>query len=492
MGDFPTERIFLLNEAPINPEGRFVLYWMIAYRRARWNFGLERAACCAQELGKPLLVLEALSCDYPWASDRLHSFILDGMWDNQSQFRRTPALYFPFVERFKNEGKGLVRELASRSCIVITDEYPSFFLSRTTRSVAKDLPIRMEAIDSNGLLPMGITDKVFLTAHSFRRFLQRQLPYFLNQFPKKNPLSSISIPMLDGLPPEISTKWAMAPRALLNASSESLGSLPINHTVKPVETRGGPRAARNKLMDFLQTKLDRYHVDRNHPDEDATSGLSPYLHFGHISVHEIFSELKETEQWSQERLSSKPSGQREGWWGMSDGGEAFLDQLVTWRELGFNMCAKRDDYDQFDSLPDWVLKELTAHEKDERQYVYSLEEFESARTHDSIWNAAQRQLLFEGSIHNYLRMLWGKKILEWTSSPQKALEVMIELNNKYALDGRDPNSYTGIFWVLGRYDRPFGPPRPVLGKIRYMSSRSTLRKLRIADYMRRFSPELND
>ena len=150
------------------------------------------------------------------------------------------------------------------------------------------------------------------------------------------------------------------------------------------------------------------------------------------------------------------------------------------------MCSKRDDYDRFGSLPDWALKELRIHERDDRQHTYSLEEFESARTHDPLWNAAQRQLLLEGSIHNYLRMLWGKKILEWTPSPRKALEIMIELNNKYALDGRDPNSYTGISWVLGRYDRPFGPPRPVFGKIRYMSSSSTIRKIRLAEYTQRF------
>jgi deoxyribodipyrimidine photo-lyase len=488
MGHFPTERLVPLNEAPVNPEGDFVLYWMIAFRRARWNFSLERAAGCAQELRKPLLILETLSCDYPWASERLHSFILDGMRDNQAQFRGSPALYFPFVERFKNEGEGLLRELASRSCIIITDEYPASFLPRMTRSVARDLPVRMEAVDSNGLMPMGITDRVFLTAYSFRRFLQRQLPFLINQFPKKDPLSNVSIPKFEKLPPEISMRWEMASPSIITASPGVLGSLPINHTVKPVETGGGSRAAKTRLMDFLQTKLHRYHSDRNHPDEDACSGLSPYLHFGHISVHEIFSELTKAEQWSPERLIAKSSGQREGWWGMSNGGEAFLGQLITWRELGFNMCSKRDDYDRFGSLPEWVLKELGAHEKDERPYVYSLEEFESAKTHDSLWNAAQRQLLLEGGIHNYLRMLWGKKILEWTSSPRKALEIMIELNNKYALDGRDPNSYTGIFWVLGRYDRPFGPARQVFGKIRYMSSRNTLKKLKMTDYMRRYNP----
>ena len=199
MVQFPVERIVRYNNASINTDGEFVLYWMTAFRRAHWNFSLERAAGWAQEMRKPLLVLEALRCDYPWASDRLHSFILDGMRDNQSDFKDTAALYFPFVERFKSEGKGLIRELASRSCIIITDEYPSFFIPRMTRAAAKDLAIRMEAVDSNGLLPMAITNRVFLTAYSFRRFLQQQLPRFLDQFPRKSPLN-LSIPTLRNFP----------------------------------------------------------------------------------------------------------------------------------------------------------------------------------------------------------------------------------------------------------------------------------------------------
>jgi deoxyribodipyrimidine photo-lyase len=485
MDPFPQDRSILLNDAPVNPAGRFVVYWMCAFRRTRFNFSLQRAAGWARELGKPLLVLEALRCDYPWASERLHRFILDGMRDNLSDFENSPALYFPFVERFKNEGRGLLRELASMACLVVTDEYPAFFIPRMTRAAAKGLPVRMEAVDSNGLLPMGITDRVFLTAYSFRRFLQQELPRRLDRFPKENPLAGLSIPRLERLPEEISRRWPAAPPEAVHASHGYLSGLPIDHAVKPVEIRGGSRAARTRLLDFLGTGLPAYHAERNHPDANAGSGMSPYLHFGHISAHEIFSELRKVERWSPERLTAKASGQREGWWGMSPGGEAFLDQLVTWRELGFNMCSQREDYDRFESLPEWALTELVGHEQDNRRFRYSLEEFESSRTHDPLWNAAQRQLLLEGTIHNYLRMLWGKKILEWTPSPRNALEIMIELNNRYALDGRDPNSYTGIFWVFGRYDRPFGPQRPVFGKIRFMSSRATMKKLRLAEYMRR-------
>jgi deoxyribodipyrimidine photo-lyase len=169
--------------------------------------------------------------------------------------------------------------------------------------------------------------------------------------------------------------------------------------------------------------------------------------------------------------------------------ESFLDELITWREIGFNMCWQREDYDQFASLPEWSKQTLAEHGDDPRQYVYGLEEYEAAATHDELWNAAQRQLVRDGRIHNYLRMLWGKKILEWSASPQEALGTMIELNNKYALDGRDPNSYSGIFWVLGRYDRAWGPERPIFGKVRYMSSENTARKLSVRGYIEQYGPE---
>jgi deoxyribodipyrimidine photo-lyase len=173
--------------------------------------------------------------------------------------------------------------------------------------------------------------------------------------------------------------------------------------------------------------------------------------------------------------------------GFGEGADAFLDQLVTWREIGFNMCAHRRDHAEYASLPDWCRRTLDAHASDRRD-LYSVKQLEAARTHDELWNASQRQLLREGRIHNYLRMLWGKKILEWSPSPKDALARMIRLNDKYALDGRDPNSYSGILWVLGRYDRPWGPERPIFGLVRYMSTASAARKLHLREYLARYGP----
>jgi deoxyribodipyrimidine photo-lyase len=176
-----------------------------------------------------------------------------------------------------------------------------------------------------------------------------------------------------------------------------------------------------------------------------------------------------------------------GFWNMGQSAEAFMDQLMTWREIGLNMCWRESNYDRYESLPDWAQKTLEEHAADRRPYLYTPEEFEAAQTHDALWNAAQRQLVGEGRIHNYLRMLWGKKILHWSQSPREALNIMIHLNNKYALDGRDPNSYSGIFWVLGRYDRAWGPEREVFGKIRYMTSESTRSKFSVKGYLQRYA-----
>jgi deoxyribodipyrimidine photo-lyase len=253
--------------------------------------------------------------------------------------------------------------------------------------------------------------------------------------------------------------------------------------------QGGTTAAEATLKRFLGRRLARYSERRNHPDYEVTSELSPYLHFGHIASHEVFHGLAAREKWAPHRSSESATGSRSGWWGMSESAEAFLDQLVTWRELGFNMSWQDDDCERYGSLPAWAQTTLAEHAGDPRPHVYSLEQFESATTHDPLWNAAQTQLLREGRLQNYLRMLWGKKILEWSADPRDALEIMIELNNKYALDGRDPNSTSGIFWILGRYDRAWGPERPIFGKVRYMSSANTARKLRLRGYMERYASE---
>lgn len=485
----PAIRVRDGNTATVRGDGRYVLYWMIAFRRTGWNFALQRAVAWAKELRKPLVVFEPLRCGYPWASDRFHHFVLQGMADNAARLaplRERGVWYYPYVEPAKDADKGLLAALAAEACLVVADDYPAFFLPRMIAAAAKRLPVRLELVDANGLLPLRATDRVFTTAFSFRAFLQRDLRPHLDEFPEANPLARVKLPPLGRLPAEITKRWPPASARLLAGDAAALAKLPIDHTVAPVETRGGQAAARRRLLQFLGRQLDRYAEAANEPDDDARSGLSPYLHFGHISPHEAFAELMKREGWSPDRLGKSSGGKREGWWQVSPAAEAWLDEFVTWRELGYNMAAHGDNYEQYESLPDWAQATLAAHAHDRRKHVYALDEFAGARTYDPLWNAAQTQLLREGRIHNYLRMLWGKKIVEWTATPREALAVMIELNNRYALDGRDPNSYSGIFWCLGRYDRPWGPERPIFGTVRYMSSENTQRKLRVTDYLKAY------
>lgn len=481
----PAIRVRSCNTARIEKQGEYVLYWMIAYRRPGWNFALQRAVEHATFLKKPLVVLEALRAGYPWASDRLHRFVMDGMLDNLRHFEGYPVRYYPYVEPHSGAGSGLLGALAASACVVVTDDFPCFFLPRMVQAAARRMPVQLEAVDSNGLLPMRAAPSVFKTAYSFRRYLQNNLHAHLQTFPIEDPLQE-SLPRKVDLPEAITQRWPQVDEKALSPETALQSSLPIDHRVPCVQERGGFVQAVQKARAFLDAKLGLYEEVHNHPDENASSNLSPWLHFGHVSTHFIFAELAADAGWSVADLPVTGNGSKQGWWKLPSSTEGFLDELVTWRELGFNMCAHQQDYDQYGSLPEWARATLGQHVADKRRHLYTLEQFEPAQTHDEVWNAAQRQLLTEGRIHNYMRMLWGKKILEWTTSPQQALSIMIELNNKYALDGRDPNSYSGIFWVLGRYDRPWGPERPILGKIRYMSSESTKRKLRVSDYLHHY------
>ena len=489
----PAIRIRACNREAVNPGGKFVLYWMIANRRLRYNFALDRALEHCQILKKPLVILEALRVGYPWASDRLHRFVMDGMAENARFCGDRGVRYHAYVEPLRGAGKGLLRTLAQDACVVVTDEFPCFFLPKMVASAAKQVKVLLEEVDSNGLLPLRATESVAQRAFDFRRILQGELPKHLEDFPHADALAKAK-PAKVGpeLSKDIHGKWRMATVELLGGGESGLGELPIDHTVLPDGLRGGQEAARSCLKEFLDKRLPRYAEERNEPENDVASGMSPYLHFGHISMHEILAELAKREKWKPEKLAVRATGSREGWWNMSKNAEAFLDEAVTWREVGYNFASHRKDYDRYESLPEWAKKTLKEHERDEREFVYDLKEFEEAQTHDPLWNAAQRQLVREGKIHNYLRMLWGKKILEWSRSPEKAAGIMIELNNKYGLDGRNPNSYSGIYWVLGRYDRPWGPERPIFGLIRYMSSGNTARKVSVKNYMKKYGPETTD
>jgi deoxyribodipyrimidine photo-lyase len=480
-------RVTAANRAAIVPRGDYVLYWMIAARRTTWSFGLDHAIARATLLGRPLVVFEPLRAGYRWASDRLHAFVLHGMADNARAFAAAGVTYLPYVEPAAGDAAGLLAALARRACLVITDEQPGFFLPRMVAAAGAALRVRLEQVDGNGLLPLRGADQAFSTAAAFRRHLQKTIHPYLLDPPAARPLDRLPrIAMGADLPGAVLRRWPPAGGRLLAAEPAALAGLAIDHGVAPVADRGGAAAAGDVLDDFVAQKLARYGEGHNHPDDDAASGLSPYLHFGHVSAHEVVARVWRAARWNPSRLAERPTGSRTGWWGLPPASEAFLDEVITWRELGYGFCFHRADYDRYASLPPWARRSLDEHARDRRPEHYTRRALEAAETADPVWNAAQRQLLAEGRIHNYLRMLWGKKILEWSRSPRVALATMIELNNKYAVDGRDPNSYSGIFWTLGRFDRPWAPIRPIFGCIRYMSSAATLRKLHLRRYLARW------
>ena len=485
MKNINSYRVFKRNNHEPNPEGKYVLCWMQAHHRFEYNYTLEYAVAWANKLNLPLLVHEGIVCNYQWASDRMHRFLLESTREDYELSKGLGITYYPYLESIPGEEDKLVTELAKEAALIITDGYPAFIMRKRNDKWPGMVSIPYITIDSNGIIPLSLTEKAPYSAYHFRKIMQR---YFVECFtnpPAKNPLTELKNTEPVRIPESITQKWPQSGDQLSDIDT-FISKLDIDHSVKPVEIKGTRAAALEQMNRFLNDHLPKYGKERNDPDNDRTSRLSSWLHFGKISEYEIVKEVlaRQPEGWDLSQVKDN-NGARSGFFKGHDDIEKFLDELITWREVGYHFCNHTPNYDRFESLPDWALETLEQHTDDPREYVYSPDEFEQAQTHDEIWNAAQRQLVEEGYIHNYLRMLWGKKILEWTHTPQEALEIMIELNNKYAMDGRDPNSYSGIFWILGRFDRPWFE-RPIFGKIRYMSSDSTRKKVKLKNYLKKY------
>ena len=355
----PPSRLHPLNGRNTEHNGDYVLYWMVAQRRTRWNFGLQHAVHLAQTLDKPLYILEPLRVGYPWASDRHHRFILDGMADNAARLAGTGVGYHPYVEPHEGAGKGLLAALADRAAAVVTDHWPSFFLPRMVAAAAR-CPVHMVAVDSNGILPLSAAGRTFTTAASFRSHVQKVVAPHLEDFPLADPLSGLRLRPAEPLPAKVLARWPAAPRGLLDGSDPlGLAALPLDHSVGPTSLRGGAVAGEARAEAFLASTFHRYDTERNEVEAEVSSGLSPYLHHGHVSPHQLVAEIFEAEDWDPSRLPPKASGSRAGWWRLSPAAEAFLDQVITWRELGFVFQDQNPDtYERYDSLPDWALRTL--------------------------------------------------------------------------------------------------------------------------------------
>ena len=495
-----SSRIRSLNKLPQNQNGDYVLYWMTATRRYHYNSGLDRAVEIALEINKPILVVECISIRHKWANERILSFVVQGMLDNIKIFAADNITYLPWVETHIDAGNHLLVKLSQHACHIIIDDYPTYTPRKIMERAADICKVKLEAADSNGILPMAWAEKEHLTAYSFRKHMQKNMADALMSLPNRNIMENINqnlefselemVSLFEAIEIEFTPlEWLWRVGEVGRISEEAMAPLDIDHKVKPVKKmKGGRFEAKKRMEIFLEINLKRYATDRNNTEDPAVSSLSPWFHFGHLSTIEVVMKLLERSNWSYDRTCFEDMGKgtRSGWWGLSESEESFLDQIITWRELGFNFAHYRRDHKSIDSIPNWAKISLEAHTTDERK-PYTFEDIENARTDDEVWNAAQRQLLRTGLIHNYMRMVWGKKILEWAPNPNTAADWMIRINDRWALDGRDPNSYTGIFWVLGRHDRAWGPERPVFGKVRYMTTESAKRKLKLKNYLKRWA-----
>ena len=507
MPSFNDARVRMLNAAPVNAKGRYVLYWCQMSRRLTHNHALDFAIATANNLNVPLVVYEGLKLNYPWANARIHQFMLEGMQDNAAAAKRRGLNYWPFVETPTDTGRGLVSKLLTDARVLVTDDYPAYIVPAHNRAIAAVAECPVYAIDADGMVPFSLLGPTVGAAAHLRPRWHKLFGEAWGHRAAAEPV----IPKGKIDPPF--TPWAV-PKDL----PAFVKSLPLDQTVTPISQVGGTDAGLSVLESFVNEKLAKYGTERNHPDDPArssASGLSPYLHFGHVGIQQV-CEAVLGDEWTVKEINLKTRN-KDDFFCRDSSVNGFLDEAITWRDLGFHWhhrrnadCGMRNakskakswegdgkrpsfNFDSMDFsplkkgtletvLPPWALKTLTEHTADRREHLYTLEQFETAATHDELWNAAQTELVRTGKIHNYLRMLWGKKVLEWTETPEEGYRVLEHLNNKYAIDGRDPNSYTGILWCFGLFDRPWPPERKVFGNIRFMSSDNTAKKFKLAGY----------
>ena len=440
-------RVRELNSHGVRAGARYVLYWAQANRRVEWNQALEFAVEVANGLGLPVLFYEGLTCAYPHANDRLHTFVLEGVAETERAARERGMGYCFHLHRRREDRHDALHRLAGDAAAVVTDDFPSFVVKDYNGRVAEKVGCAYYAVDASCIVPMATIGKQEWAARTIRPKILRQLPEYFGA--------------IRGLKVKHPWKGGIAEGLHTEVTEGNVGELvagcEIDHSVAPSrEFHGGRKEALRRLRDFVGHGLKNYAEVSREPSARGTSQLSSYLHFGHISAMEIAL--------------------------AADGQEGFLEQLIVRRELAFNFARYGPRPDTIEALPNWARMTLAKHESDERDPVYSFAELERAETHDELWNATQRELLRDGIIQGYYRMYWGKKIIEWSRTPQAALETMISLHDRFALDGRDPNTYTNILWCLGLHDRPWGE-RSIFGTVRYMGLEGMKRKTDVNTYL---------
>ena len=457
-----SQRAVMLNEKRLQPEGEYVLYWMQSTQRFEDNWALRYATLEADRVGKPLLIHHGIDPTYPYASGRFHTFMLQGAQELAARAARLGLTYRFALRRRRDDDRRVVDRLARRAALVVTDLFPTAGVAARSHRLAERVNCRVVAVDSVGVVAAAAFHKEEYAARTIRPKLARLIDHALEPVGDRPPRRALAPSVLSAL----DVRWLDVERCDIAAE---VAACEIDHDVGPVASRGGLRAARARLAAFVASGVHDYAERRRNPsDEGGSSRLSPYLHYGMISPQEVVRTV---------RAAASP-----------EASDAFLNEMLTWRELSLNFCLRNPHYASLVALPDWVQRSMRAHSGDRREVTYSLDALERAATHDPIWNAGQRELLETGRMHNVVRMLWGKSVITWTPTYEEALASLIHLNNKYALDGRDPNSYAGIQWCFGKFDRPFAA-RPVWGTIRPMSLDRAHTKYRLAEYLARWSAE---
>lgn len=430
-----------------DPDGRCVVYWMQRTQRGIDNHALDTAIAAANELGWPVAVFFGLHPGYPNGNLRHYSFLIDGLAETREAIEKRGAA-FVFRPWPDHDLISFCREV--KAGLVIGDENPMREPESWRRSAARKLDVPFWTVDADVVVPTRFFDREEFAARTIRPGINRLLPGFLER-----PAN-----------PRARNRWRDLPESRVIDKAALLENLPLDRGASPVSgVTGGTREAVKTLERFIDRRLASYDTERNMPNLSGTSELSPYLHFGHIGPLTVALAVHEAE--------APPAAK-----------EAFLEELIVRRELAINFVARNPKYDSLEGCHDWARRTLREHARDRREHIYSEAGFEAAATHDALWNAAQLEMVLTGRMHGYMRMYWAKKILEWTRTPEEAFEIAIRLNDRYELDGRDPNGYTGVAWAIGgKHDRPWGPARPVFGLIRYMNARGCARKFDVAAYV---------
>ncbi len=415
------------------------------------NPALDIAIAAANELQRPVAVFFGLHPKYPNANLRHYAFLVEGLAETKRKIEARGAVFI--FRPYPNHD--LLRFCAEvKPCLVVGDENPLREPEKWRQSAARKLSVPFWTVDADVVVPSKFFPKEEYAARTMRPKLHRLLPMFLQ--PPSN--SKARYRWTEGNQP---VSQEITPVRLL-------AELPLDRNTAPVrQYKGGTAAGMRLLRRFLNERLPAYDTARNQPQVAGTSELSAYLHFGHLSPLTIALAVD---------AADAPAAAK----------AAFIEELIVRREVAINFVARNPNYDQLAGCPAWGQRTLAAHASDERLFNYTEAQLEAAETHDPLWNAAQSEMVSTGRMHGYLRMYWAKKILEWTTTPAEAFEIAVRLNDRYELDGRDPNGYTGIAWAIGgKHDRPWGPQREVFGLIRYMTAQGCARKFDVQAYIER-------